>query len=179
MSGRLIGKLCVAGSLLLAASSAVRADEIVLVDGSKIVGAVTGIAGGKVTIKTDFAGVLVIDEAKVKGITSPEVRNVQLKSGDTVVGALTFDPVANQQKVEGKNVQVGKVEVADVKAVWPEGAKSPDVLALEPKWSARIELGLNGQTGNSEALNFNAGTDGLQAAGDTEFRRPCRLTDRF
>ena len=142
---------------LLACPLAASADEIHLKDGSKLIGTVTRIAGGKVTVKTDFAGDITVDAEKVKGITTAEPLNVQLASGDVAVAKLQYDAAAGTQSVQGDVVGSKPVELKQVTSSWPKGEEDPAVVALRAKWKVRLELGLNGQTGNSEILNFNGG----------------------
>ncbi len=169
LAALLLGSPALAADPAPAAPAPAPNDEVLLIDGSKIVGHVVGLAAGKLTIHTDFAGDIVIDAAKVQGITTPGARSVQLKSGDTVVGPLKFDPATKQESVESPVAKAPNVPVAQVAAVYNPGEKSPDVIAAEPKWSAKIEVGLTGQTGNSENVSF-------LAAG--EINR-VTLTDRF
>jgi putative salt-induced outer membrane protein YdiY len=142
---------------VLFASSAVHADEIHLNDGSKIIGTVKAISGGKVTIKTDFAGDLTVDMAKVKGVTTAEALNVQLDSGDKPVAKLQYDPAAGTQAVQGEVVGNRPVELKQVTGSWPKGEEDPAIVAARPKWKVRLDLGINGQSGNSEILNVNGG----------------------
>lgn len=152
---------------LLACPLAVQADEIHLKDGSKLVGTVTRIAGGKVTLKTDFAGDITVDAEKVKGITTTEPLNVQLESGDVAVAKLQYDAAAGTQSVQGDVVGSKPVELKQVTSSWPKGEEDPTIVAQRAKWKVRLELGLNGQTGNSEILNFNGGlTIKREAPGD-------------
>ena len=150
---------------ILVASSNAPADDVYLNDGSKLVGTVTQIAGGKLTIKTDFAAdPIEIDMAKVKGITSTAPVNVQVESGERAVGKLEYNAANNQQQVTGDLVGQKAIEVGKVTSVWPQGAQDPAVAAaqaeadaLRPKWSVRLEGGINGQTGNSEKFSLNGG----------------------
>ncbi|MEX2213567.1 MAG: DUF481 domain-containing protein [Phycisphaeraceae bacterium] len=151
-------------ALLMIAAPA-PADEVYLLDGSKLVGTVTQIAGGKLTIKTEFAAdPITLDMAKVKGITSAAPINVQVESGERAIGKLQYDAANNQQQVTGDLVGVKAIEVGKVTSVWPQGAEDPALLAAraeteaqKPKWSVRVEAGLNGQTGNSEKFALNGG----------------------
>ncbi len=142
-------------------------DEVHLNDGSKIVGTVTRIAGGKVTVKTDFAGDLTVDATKIKGIQTDAPANVQLESGDIAVAKLQYDPATGAQSVQGDVVGNRPVELKQVTSSWPAGTEDPALVAQRAKWKIRLDLGLNGQSGNSEILNFNTGlTIRREAPGD-------------
>ena len=160
-------RLALICALLLASPLAVFADEVHLADGSKIVGTVTRIAGGKVTIKTEFAGDLTIDAAKIKGISTNEPLNVQLETGDRAVAKLQYDAAAGTQSVQGEVVGNKPVELKQVTSSWPTGQEDPEIIAQRAKWKIRLDLGLNGQSGNSEIINFNGGlTIKREAPGD-------------
>ncbi|MCX5662974.1 MAG: DUF481 domain-containing protein [Planctomycetota bacterium] len=147
------------------------ADEVVLTDGSKIVGTVEQISYDKLKLKTDFAGPMVIDQARIKGVTTKTPVAVQLKSGERAVGPLEFTPEAGQ-RVGGENAR--KVDLGQVTAVWPAGTDSPDEAAAKLKasasaWKFHLEFGAAGETGNSERLSMNGVAE---AHRDTD-------TDRF
>lgn len=131
------------------------ADEVHLLDGSKLIGAVTRIAGGKVTIKTDFAGAITVDTAKIKGISTTAPANFQLDTGDTVVATLEYDPATGAQSVRGDVVGARPVELKQVASAWPRGEEDPAIVAARPKWKIRLDAGINGQSGNSEIINAN------------------------
>jgi len=151
-------------------ASAAQADEVFLDDGSRIVGKVKSMVSGKLTVETAFAGTLDIDVKHVKGVNSDEKLIVALESGDRASGALEYDPQSGQ-KVKGTAFGDVPVKLASVTAIG-DGSKalaSADVAAVhaeyeeemaklkkhEPKWTAKAEVGLNGQTGNKEVTNFN------------------------
>ncbi len=142
---------------LLACPISAMADEVHLADGSKIIGTVTRIAGGKVTVNTEFAGELTIDAAKIKGISTSEPLNVQLETGDRAVAKLQYDAASGAQSVQGEVVGDKPVELKQVTSSWPAGQEDPAIVAQRAVWKVRLELGLNGQSGNSEILNFNGG----------------------
>lgn len=143
--------------LLALASSAAFADEVILSDGSKIVGTIEQISYDKVKVKTDFAGPMVIDQTRVKGLSTKAPVSVQLKSGERAVGALEYAPDTGT-RVGGENAR--KVDMGQVTALWPAGTDSPDEAAAKLKasasaWKFHLEFGAAGETGNSERLNVN------------------------
>ena len=64
-------------------------DVIVTKSGSKIVGTIKGIDGGKITVATDFAGEIVIDQGQVDQLSTDEPVFVSLNSGAAYSGKLT------------------------------------------------------------------------------------------
>ena len=132
------------------------ADTLVLDDGSVIKGVVQTMADGKVSIKTDFAGLLTIASERVTGFTFDSPVHVALKSGNRFFG-----------KAERTAVEL-KVQTADgvltakpdtIVAAWREGLRDP--LAPAPpqprKWKYEVAVDVTGKTGNTEKLTTGAG----------------------
>ncbi len=143
-------------AVMASACSTALCDEVHLADGSKLVGKVQQIAGGKIVVKTEFAGDLTIDAAKVKGITTDAPVNVQVQNGERAVGKLEYDAGAGQQSVSGDLAGKKPVPVAQVASMWAQGAEDPaiaEMKAKEPHWKLRLDLGINGETGNSDRFS--------------------------
>jgi putative salt-induced outer membrane protein YdiY len=153
-----------AAAVTLAAGIA-SADEVILKDGSRLVGQVERLADGKLKIKTDFAGELTIDAAKVQGLTTEKPVNVQLTGGEVPVGTLSY--TAAGQKVLAAGLPERTIDVGQVTGLWQPGTDSPEVAAAKqkaedakPKWSLRLEAGLDGATGNSERFGLLGRAEG-------------------
>ncbi|MFW5839087.1 MAG: DUF481 domain-containing protein [Planctomycetota bacterium] len=158
MCQRTFGWLCFC---VLAIGLPAGADEVVLKDGSRLVGTVKELAGGNVIIATDFAGELSIETAKVEGITTAEAVFVELESGDRVLGTLNYVPGKGQQ-VNARNFGPRQVPVDQLASAWQEDTKSPAerardkaIAEAQPKWSVQLEAGLSGQAGNTERASAN------------------------
>lgn len=148
-------------STMLALTLPVLADQVTLNDGSVLVGKIEVVAGGKLTLTTDFAGKLEIDATKVKAYAVDGRVNVSLASGDTLVGSVKKSG-DDKSTVETAVGQIG-FSASQVSAIWPEGTDSPAILAAKaeleaakPKWSATIEGGIVSTEGNSDTLNGRA-----------------------
>lgn len=154
--------LAVCAGLVLSSAS-VRADEVHLSDGSKLVGTIESAADGKLTLSTEFAGKLVLDLSRVTGIVSAEPLNVEFASGDRLVGVIEAgaDSEAGRLKSE-----VGEVPLTTdkVKFIWRPSAESPEVVAmraeaekkieaLKPDWTIKLEAGGNKTEGNTETFD--------------------------
>ncbi len=192
--GRVWGWHLLAGcACVIAAAMPLHAGQVVLDDGSRLVGRVVRIADGKLRIETAFAGELTIDAGHVRAVQTDEPMAVALGSGDRVVGLLTIADDGTQRLTQ---TAFGDVElpVSQIAMVWPQDQPEPtvqqlaaeheqemqaaeaehqaevaqiedehaaEVQALEEAaaaddeiWTARIELGLLGKTGNTESLTF-------------------------
>jgi len=137
------------------------ADEVVLDDGSRIMGQVQSVSDGKLMVLTDFAGVISIDMGRVQGVSTDQPLTVELKSGDRAVGSLEYTPGVGQRIGTGALGGV-TVDMGDVSAVWSVDESGPVVAALKEKlknartpWSLSIELGLDGQSGNTDRTSIN------------------------
>lgn len=125
-------------------------DTLQLNDGSVIKGEIEGIANGKVSIKTSFAGTLQIAQSSVTAMSTDKELHFAFESGDVLVG---------QVATEGGKTEIttvnGAVDVSKntLQAAWKPGAKSP----LEPaqpkerKWKYELAANVSGRTGNTES----------------------------
>ena len=130
-----------AAAILMACGlCAVTADQVKLTDGSVLNGSVEQVFEGKVKVKTDFAGELTIDQAKIASITT-----------DADVNVATADGKTQSKLSEGT--------LAGVAAVWPLGAADP-TLPKPPegrKWKYEASVDISGKTGNTQKANQGAG----------------------
>ncbi len=147
--------------LIALAASAALADEIILANGSRIVGQVVKLADGKLVVATDFAGEVPIDMSEVKGLSTEKPLTIRLAGGEQVVGTLTFVAPAGQ-RIAGEKLPAGEIAPADLTAIWTMGADSPEVAAAKakaaaarPKWTAKLEAGVDVETGNTERVVAN------------------------
>jgi putative salt-induced outer membrane protein len=87
-------------SALALSSTAALADTVVLKNGDHLTGAVTQLAGGKLTVHTDYAGDIVItfDQVSSVKIDKPVVLSLQAKTG---------------KKVETRKVEITGIDRAD------------------------------------------------------------------
>jgi len=144
--------------LLVLTPMAVRGDMVTLTDGSRLVGTIERLGDGKLKLVTDFAGTLEIDAAKVAAISTEGKVNVALQSGDRLIGPLAAE-TGDRSVVQ---TAIGNIDVPmdSVQAVWPEGAQSPEEIALKEeldaklgKWSFTGEVGLLNREGNVDRLD--------------------------
>lgn len=159
----------------LAAPAPCPADVVTLTDGSRLVGVVERIGGGKLILTTEFAGTLEIEAAKLVSLQTEQTVHVELPSGDRLVGTVEWIPDISEVVVHTAMGGIS-IHMDQVDSVWQEGGKSPDVLAMEDeiarmkeqaeiragKWSATLEAGINYKDGNTETT---------EARGRAELRR--------
>lgn len=128
-------------SLVLAGRAA--ADEILFLNGDRLTGKIVSADGGKLTIKTETAGEVTVDLAKVKTFSTDEP--IVIKSGDTTLTS----------KVTGG--ADGTVQVVPVAGGSPQVIALKDVAKINPppvKWTGSFVANALITTGNSETENF-------------------------
>ncbi len=133
-------------------SASLPADEVLLHDGSRLIGTVGKIIDGKLTLTTEFAGDLTIDMDKVKGITTDQPVTVETDAGERAKGPLQYTEPQGQA-VASPALGAQQVTLEQMKLLWVQESDSPEAIAALkaiPDWTARLEAAVNGQTGNSE-----------------------------
>lgn len=144
-------------SAVLFATVSSRADVVETKNGARLVGSVTKIEEGKVTLKTDYAGELVIKQSEVTGITTDTPVAVRLASGTVLTGKVTTDSGAVQ--ISGADGQL-TTRVDKVAATWAAGGEDPRETALkkahERHWAYEAAVDITGKTGNKEQLGTAA-----------------------
>ncbi|NLF30978.1 MAG: hypothetical protein GX591_08845, partial [Planctomycetes bacterium] len=115
--------------LLAAAATAARADKVYLTDGAILTGSVVRLADEVLTLRTDYAGEVKVDAAKVVGITTNDALAVELDSGSTIAGRLVYEPDTKVQQVGVDGAATVTASVPMIKALWTPGTDSPLVAA--------------------------------------------------
>ena len=127
----------------------VLADEVILENGDKLTGTVVKVEGGKLTLKTDYAGSVQIQVEKIKRIVTDNPVEVKLESGEVLKGKL-------------KTVEEGKVAVEP--GPGREGATVDwkKVVAVNPpprKLTGNITVGGTSQSGNTDRTSASIGAE--------------------
>jgi putative salt-induced outer membrane protein YdiY len=130
------------------------ADVVETKNGARIVGKVTKIDGGSVSVDTDFAGTIAIKQSEVTAINTDAPVAVRLASGTRIDG-----------KVSGSagTVQINSADgtitttVEKVAASWAASGKDPAVVALERGWAYEASVDVAGKSGNKSQLGTSAG----------------------
>lgn len=140
-----------AGALL--AASTLSADEIRCKNGTIIVGEITAIDGGVITVKNsaDNGGESKIKQSEVLSVSSSRPLNVRTSDGATLTG--TFSPATEEGKI-----MIGgtPIPVSVITSSWLLDGKSPEEREAEKfNYTSEYEIGasLTGTTGNSESIS--------------------------
>lgn len=141
-----------ASSTLLAAGT-LSADEIRCKNGTIIVGEITSIDGGLITVKNpvEDGGESKVKQSEVLSVATDKAVNVRTSDGKTHTG--TFSPTA----VEGE-IMIGgtPIPVSVITSSWLLDGKSPEERDAEKyNYTSEYEVGasLTGTTGNSESFS--------------------------
>lgn len=144
-------------SLCLAAFCAMRlvaADVVETTNGARIVGKVTKIHGGVVTINTDYAGEINVKQSLVTSITTDHPAAVRVANGTRIIGIVSASPGREIKIVNPNSAIVTPVDT--VVALWAAGEEDPDIVALRRKWSYEAGADISGSSGTSNSLGTAA-----------------------
>lgn len=138
-------------------SATVFADEVVLEDGSRLVGEVAGVRDGVLTLKTKHAGTVSINMSGVTGITTEANRGVAQTEDAPEVGRLVVNE--GSQTLVTEDGIAREVPTDSLLLVWPADKDMP---RPKPIWAGRLEIGFNGTDGNSDRLSFLGKTEAVR-----------------
>ncbi len=176
----------IAGTLLLAGlllGPPAHADTITLSDGSKVLGTVRGLTESQLTLETKFAGTIVIDKSLIVTIDIDQPVNVEMSTGDRLVGPVAWKPELDRAVVETELGGV-PIEVQAVDAIWTKDGKSPEVLALEAQieeekkkaeaaagnWTFTFEAGLIYREGNTDVFNVRGRAEAIRQSAKDQLK---------
>lgn len=145
--------LVVAGVL---AGSALAADEIVLKNGSRILGTVTGVRDGVVTVDTEFAGTLKVQQDQVESLSSSEPIVLKLADG-TVVEESSLRVEEETLLLASDNAPVATYPLAELAISNPQ----PWELGQGYRWKGQVSLALEMQRGNTDTDELDYGIESI------------------
>ncbi|MGH7305890.1 MAG: DUF481 domain-containing protein [Candidatus Rokuibacteriota bacterium] len=143
--------LACALTVALALAGRAAADEILFLNGDRLTGKIVGADGGKLTIKTESAGDVTVDLAKIKTFSTDEP--IVIKTGDTTLSS----------KVTGG--ADGTVQVVPVAGGAPQVIALKDLAKINPppvKWTGSFVANAMITTGNSETENFGVSLNAVR-----------------
>jgi len=129
---------------------------VITKDRDRIVGTLQVVDGEQLIRDTSF-GDLPIDLDNVRAMTLPDAPTPKVED------------LTEQQQEQIEQIQAEHQEqVEATKAQHEQRAKELEQAAkqFKPEWSGRIELGFDGQTGNTESRNFSGAAEALRETAD-------------
>ncbi len=156
MNNEFIQRCFLALALTTIVSAQLLADVVETKNGARIVGTITKIDGGNVSIKTDYAGDLTIKQSEVAGFTTDGPIAVRLASGTVLQGKVSTE--GGSLKINGADGELS-TKVERVVASWTSGGEDPQVTAMkkeiadrERKWTYEATVDVTGKSGNRSQL---------------------------
>ncbi|OIR05180.1 hypothetical protein GALL_127380 [mine drainage metagenome] len=136
-----------------ALASVARADIVETKDGARLVGKVSGISGGTVTLSTTYAGDISIKQSEVTAITTDGPIAVRLASGTRIDGKIAS--TGGKLEVIGQDGTV-TTTVDKVAASWTAGGEDPQIIAMRRKWTLQTAVDISGNSGNTTSTTIGA-----------------------
>ena len=137
--------------LAFTASLSTVADEMVLDDGSRLIGAVEAITEEVISLETEWGGAIQIRRDQVVGLSTDSNWRVVFDTGERIVGRMKWS--ADQgQRLDSR--RIGEVVLDESQVVALEDPAAPVVLSAEQRasavWSSEASLSVNGASGNTD-----------------------------
>ena len=148
---RTLRMLACALTVIWALAGRAAADEILFLNGDRLTGKIVKADGGKLTIKSETAGEVTVDLAKVKTFSTDEP--IVIKTGDTTLSS----------KVTGG--ADGTVQVVPVAGGSSQVIALKDVAKINPppvQWTGSFVANAMITTGNSETENFGVSLNAVR-----------------
>lgn len=138
--------------LFMLNATALRADEVVMVNGDRLTGTVLRMDGGVLQFETAYAGVVSIDWEKVRELSTDTPMRLRLENGELLNSQqLTREQQHFLLEAEGENEARG-VSVADINpSAWETGEGY--------RLSGRVDLSVKANRGNTDQDEIDISTD--------------------
>jgi hypothetical protein len=130
------------------------ADVVETKTGARLVGKITKITGGTITLATDYAGEIAIKQSEVTSLTTDEMVAVRLANGTRIDGHVSTSKGTLQ--VAGKDGAVSTT-IDQVAASWAAGAEDPQIAASRRHWTIQTSADITGRQGNTKSTGIGTG----------------------
>lgn len=118
---KLLARLGICAALLCGLR--LSADIVETANGARIVGKITKIHGGVVTLDTDYAGEINVKQVLVTKITTDHPVAVRFADGSGIVGVIS-SPAADKLRIAGTAKSIDS-PVGNISATWSAGRRTP------------------------------------------------------
>ncbi len=146
---------------LFAGAALLHADVVETKNGARLIGNVTKIDAGTITLVTDYAGTLSIKQSEVVKFETEQPLFIRLAGGTTMEGTVTATP---DGKITVKGADGTITTTPDkIASTWPRGETDPAVAAFVRRWKYEAAFDVTGKTGNSEQLGYGGGAKAILA----------------
>ena len=149
-------------AILLVSTGQLLADEILLENGDRLTGTVVKVEGGKLTLKTEYAGEIQIPVEKIKKLVTENPAEVHLSSGEVIKGKL--------KTVEEGTLAVETSPDRETTTInWKKVAAINPPPKIPPQWKGNVNIGASSQTGNTDRKSASVGAEAARKTDDDRF----------
>lgn len=135
----------VLGLALVSTTLGVQADVLHLKNGDRLSGEVDSIVGGKVVLKTEFAGTLTVKQDAIAHLESDKTFELRRNGSDSIKGQFAVTDNAQEFRVEG-----GGLETIDLAGIASARQNNLGLRDLGSDWANRFDAGVSISTGNTD-----------------------------
>lgn len=133
---------------------AASADEVLFINGDRLTGKIVEAADGKLKVKSDIVGEVIVDLSQVRTFTTDEPIELHVGEGNVLKSKVAAGPDGSVQAAGGGGVAAQAVALKDVKKINP-----PPV-----KWTGAITASGLITRGNSHTDNLGIAIDAVRRA---------------
>ncbi|HEY5646354.1 MAG TPA: DUF481 domain-containing protein [Pseudomonadales bacterium] len=150
-------------AMLLAVSAGAQAGVLHLVNGDRLTGEIDSITGGRLVLKTDFAGTIGVKMDTVKYFESDKIFEVRTADSRKSRGQFVVTSDTQQFRPEG-----GELADLDLSTLKAAGENKLGFTDLGSDWTTRFDAGVSASSGNTEtsAQNYLLETELTQVRAD-------------
>jgi putative salt-induced outer membrane protein YdiY len=135
-------------TLLMTVSA--QADVLYLVSGDRLTGEIDSVTGGKVILKTDFAGTIGVKLDTVQHMESEKVFELRTADGEKMRGQ--FAATADEQQFQ---VEEGGLADLDLTTLKSANENKMGFADLGSDWTNRFDAGISASSGNTDTASQN------------------------
>ncbi len=161
---------CALWTLILAgcAMFSARADQVILMNGDRISGAIQELQDEKLFIRSDMVGQVTLPWKNVASIVSTQPLYVVLKNGDVFTGSLLQSDHGFVLQNSERTLVVAKDDVVILRSFEQQAAwQAAEERRLAPHffdpWSGFIDLGLSLARGNAKVATYSTSLNGVRS----------------
>lgn len=155
----------ISGVLAAGLALSAQADVLHLKSGDRLSGEVDSIVGGKIVLKTEFAGTLYVNQEAVASLESESTFELRHNGSDTIRGQFAVTDNAQEFRAED-----GALETLDLSSVASARQNRLGLKDLGSDWSNRFDAGLSVSTGNTDTESMNLLLESILKRGVSEHK---------
>jgi putative salt-induced outer membrane protein YdiY len=153
-----MGKLCLSLLLFCCCCASLSAEQVTLKNGDRITGAIVSLDSKKLTVKTEYAGVITIDWDSVAQFTSAQPMIVTRTDNQTLSGPVTAQESSVVVTAPAGPQTIPQAEVAFIRSPADQAAYEKSLHpGLLQGWSGGGTFGVALARGNSDTTNIATG----------------------